>query len=352
MNRVLITAIGGGGVGDQLLKALNRANSNQYEIYGCDSRPFPAQAMNVTGFTQIPLASDDSYIEHLLNLCIFWKIEVLFLGSEPEIRSVSDNRHLFEEIGVMVPLNSTQLIKLCMNKSQLNKTLSTLGFKVPKHRLISNLNSISDIDFFPVIVKPSGFSSGSKDVFIAQTAKELLGIAQYFGLGSYINDFIVEEYIGTSKNEFTVGVLHDLDGNFIDTIALNRDLTGGLNVRASVSNHTKKEQLGDRLVVSSGISQGVLGKFKLITDQCRAIAEALESRGPLNIQCRVVDGVVHVFEINPRHSGTTSLRAMVGFNEPDLLIRRHLLGQTVEIDQDWPSVRIERTLTEEMILNK
>jgi carbamoyl-phosphate synthase large subunit len=239
-----------------------------------------------------------------------------------------------------------------MNKSQLNKTLSTLGFKVPKHRLISNLNSISDIDFFPVIVKPSGFSSGSKDVFIAQTAKELLGIAQYFGLGSYINDFIVEEYIGTSKNEFTVGVLHDLDGNFIDTIALNRDLTGGLNVRASVSNHTKKEQLGDRLVVSSGISQGVLGKFKLITDQCRAIAEALESRGPLNIQCRVVDGVVHVFEINPRHSGTTSLRAMVGFNEPDLLIRRHLLGQTVEIDQDWPSVRIERTLTEEMILNK
>ena len=34
-----------------------------------------------------------------------------------------------------------------------------------------------------------------------------------------------------------------------------------------------------------------------------------------------------MFEINPRFSGTTSLRAMVGYNEPDVLIRHHVLGE-------------------------
>jgi carbamoyl-phosphate synthase large subunit len=36
-----------------------------------------------------------------------------------------------------------------------------------------------------------------------------------------------------------------------------------------------------------------------------------------------------IFEINPRFSGTSSIRAMLGFNEPDLLIRKHLLGETL-----------------------
>jgi carbamoyl-phosphate synthase large subunit len=102
-------------------------------------------------------------------------------------------------------------------------------------------------------------------------------------------------------------------------------------------------------VISSGVSQGRIGKFKKITDQCRKIAEALESHGPLNIQCRVVDGVVHVFEINPRLSGTTSLRALIGFNEPDLLIQRHLKGREIHIDQQWPITKIERTLVEQIV---
>jgi len=50
----------------------------------------------------------------------------------------------------------------------------------------------------------------------------------------------------------------------------------------------------------------------------------------VNVQCRLVDGEVVVFEINPRFSGTTSLRAMVGYNEPDVLFRHHVLGEPIE----------------------
>jgi carbamoyl-phosphate synthase large subunit len=140
-----------------------------------------------------------------------------------------------------------------------------------------------------------------------------------------------------------------MSGNFIDSIALNRDLSGGISVKSMVPNRTNNKKLGPHLVISSGLSQGVIGKFSEITDQCRSIAESLKSKGALNLQCRVIDNQVYVFEINPRHSGTTSIRSMVGFNEPDLLIKRHILGQAIELDRSWPLRRIERRLIEEEV---
>jgi carbamoyl-phosphate synthase large subunit len=53
-----------------------------------------------------------------------------------------------------------------------------------------------------------------------------------------------------------------------------------------------------------------------------------------------------VFEINPRFSGTTLLRALAGFNEPDLLIRKHLLGEPVRARFDHAFGTVVRGLSE------
>jgi carbamoyl-phosphate synthase large subunit len=45
------------------------------------------------------------------------------------------------------------------------------------------------------------------------------------------------------------------------------------------------------------------------------------------VQCRKTERGVVAFEINPRLSGTTSIRALVGFNEPEILIRYFLTGE-------------------------
>ena len=55
---------------------------------------------------------------------------------------------------------------------------------------------------------------------------------------------------------------------------------------------------------------------------------------------------VYVFEINPRFSGTTHLRAMVGYNEPDMIVRRHVLGQQLEVRFPYQSATILRGLEE------
>jgi carbamoyl-phosphate synthase large subunit len=90
-----------------------------------------------------------------------------------------------------------------------------------------------------------------------------------------------------------------------------------------IPNLTGRKDLGSFLAISSGITQGEISTFTPVLDACRRIAEALGSRGPLNIQGRWDGSNFMPFEINPRFSGTTSMRAMAGFNEPVLLIRSH-----------------------------
>jgi carbamoyl-phosphate synthase large subunit len=67
------------------------------------------------------------------------------------------------------------------------------------------------------------------------------------------------------------------------------------------------------------------------------------------VQCRLVDGEVYVFEINPRFSGTTSLRAMVGYNEPDILLKLHLRGERTEPRFEYGKGWIIRSLNETML---
>ncbi|MDI6797077.1 MAG: ATP-grasp domain-containing protein, partial [Desulfatibacillaceae bacterium] len=71
----------------------------------------------------------------------------------------------------------------------------------------------------------------------------------------------------------------------------------------------------------SGYSQGYIGDFPEVRKVAENIAQSAGSTGPLNIQGRLHNGVFYPFEINPRFSATTYLRALAGFNEIDFFIR-------------------------------
>jgi carbamoyl-phosphate synthase large subunit len=77
-------------------------------------------------------------------------------------------------------------------------------------------------------------------------------------------------------------------------------------------------------VVSSGFTQGHIDDFPGVRAQAERLAAALGSRGPLNVQGRLVGEELAVFEINPRFSGTEAIRAMAGWNGPEALVDFHL----------------------------
>jgi carbamoyl-phosphate synthase large subunit len=86
-----------------------------------------------------------------------------------------------------------------------------------------------------------------------------------------------------------------------------------------------------------------------ILDVCTKIAKNLDVRGAVNIQGRMTSDGFKVFEINPRFSGTTSIRAIMGYNEPDILLRRHLLGEKIEPNFKYSHGLVLRNLVESRV---
>lgn len=325
--RVCVTGVGGGALGEQIVKALRLATTPYY-IVGTDTNPYSSGFAMVDTKAKLPRATEPEYLQELLALCQEHSIQALFPGSEIELKVMSEHRESISAKGILLPINPTSLIDACMDKLAMFDMLHKRGFQVPWFRRIGSLQDASSFPIFPIVFKPSKGSGGSADTVIVQNEAEAQVFARF--LLELYPEFIAQEYIGTPEDEYTVGILNDLNGRFINSIAVHRSLDSALSRRFRVPNKTDRHELGPFLVISSGISQGTIGSFPEITKPCEELAKMLHPLGAINIQCRFVNGKICVFEINPRFSGTTSLRAMAGFNEPDVLIRRHILKQPVE----------------------
>ena len=91
-------------------------------------------------------------------------------------------------------------------------------------------------------------------------------------------------------------------------------------------------------MISSGYSQGLIDDFPDVRFTAERIALGVGSRGPMNIQGRVRDGVFVPFEINPRFSASVYLRALAGFNEVAIYLDFLLHGlepKPCEIRSGW-----------------
>ena len=340
---VLITAVGGGGVGEQLVKALRLA-PRPYRIVGADVEPHSLGLQEVDVPILLPLASAPEYVDTVLSLCSRLGIRAVYPGSEPELIILSAARARFASAGVVLFANSAEVIAIGLDKARTAEFLAAHGFRPPRSLVIARASDFAAVSFLPAVLKPNTSGGGSANVFVAQTAEELRLFGSYL-LASF-SSCLAQEYVGSAADEYTVGVLSDLDGGLIHSIAVRRNILPAFSNRSKVKNRSGNPALGDQLVVSNGVTQGEIGAFPEVTGPCERIAAALSSRGPLNLQCRLVEGEVRVFEINPRFSGSASLRAMAGFNEPDLLYRRHVEGERLTPRFAYRSGRIARGLRE------
>lgn len=321
--RVLVTGVGGGGNGEQLVKALRMAKT-AYRIFGADITPLSKGLFLTDERIILPPAGAPEYLDELLRVCRQNRIDALFTGSEPELKRISAVQDEIRANGVFLPMNPASVIETCLDKAKTMTFLSENGFSFPETTAIRSVADLAAVAAFPVVLKPSIGGGGSANTFIAQSADELRLFGEWM-LRIY-PEFIVQRYVGNPDCEFTVGVLCDMEGELINSIAVKKNILSALSCRMKIKSRFSDELL----VISNGITQGAIGRYPEVTRQCEEIALRLGTRSAINIQLRFVDGKAHVFEINPRYSGTSSFRAMVGYNEPDILIRKYLLGETIE----------------------
>lgn len=303
--RVMIAGVGGASLGTEIFKSLRLAGG--YEIYGCDVSAI-AYGLYEPGFAKTYRVDRGNYVGSVLEACADSGTCCLIPGGEQPMSLLAEANDKLAKAGIRLLANAPEVIATFTDKAATFKRLAEHGISIPRTIVV---NDVTDLDFvgFPCIIKPTTGSGGSAAVFFAVGADEAMIYAEFIRrMGSFP---IAQEYVDDREGEFTIGVLSLPNGHIAGSIALRRVLDAKLSVAYR----------GRGGIVSSGYSQGYIDEFPHLCRQAERIAAIIGSRGPINIQGRVRNGVLLPFEINPRFSASTYLRALAGFNEIDMLIR-------------------------------
>lgn len=311
---VMIAGIGGASLGTELLKCLHLAG--RYDVFGCDVSN-TAYGLYDEGFRKTFLTTRDDYVGSVIRACREAGARWLLPGGEQPTVLLGAALDQLRSEGIGLVANDAALVAQFSDKAASFERLRSLGIAVPR-TVRAGPGSRFDAEVgLPCIVKPATGTGGSTMVFFATSEAEADAYAEHITRAG--GTPVAQEYIQPDEGEFTVGVLSTPDGDVAGSVALRRSLDAKLSVLS-------RDRGG---VVSSGYSQGFIGDFPGIRQQAEAIARAIGSRGPINVQGRVRDGRLLPFEINPRLSASSYLRAMAGFNEPDLLLQHLAFGTPI-----------------------
>ncbi|WP_349921786.1 ATP-grasp domain-containing protein [Aeromonas veronii] len=290
---VMVMAVGS-PLGQSILKAV-RASPYVDNIYATDISVLAAglHFENVHPVI-LPLVKENSYFDELTSFVEKYDIKVIFPTIAVEHEFFAKYTTYFHERRIHIVSCEASVFEICNDKYESMQYLRRNNIAAPSTILGCEHDAIEEFIKrygFPVVIKPRNGAS-SNDVFIIKNKARLLAL-----LGAYPEDyFVVQEYLEDPK-DYTAGVYVSSSADFNDVIIFERDLKFGLSYSG-------------KIIIDEGIKK-----------YCLSIANALKSTYSINIQFKMMAGQPYCYEINPRLSSTTSVRAHFGFNEPDMIIR-------------------------------
>lgn len=308
---VMIAGIGGASLGTEICKALRLTGS--YRVYGCDVSP-TAYGLYEPAFDATFRVDRSDYVPNVIAACHRVGANWLIPGGEQPTSILSAASPQLAKAGIRLLTNAADVIAAFSDKQRTFDLLAKAGVSIPRTAPIACAQDIKRVGL-PCIIKPATGSGGSASVFFAPSTDEVMIYAKFIRCNGSVP--IAQEYVSDAEGEFTIGVLSLPDGRVAGSVALRRVLDAKLSVAYR----------GRGGVVSSGYSQGYIGEFPELCAQAERIARVIGSCGPINVQGRVRDGMLLPFEINPRFSASTYLRALAGFNEIDMLVRHLSTGE-------------------------
>jgi len=299
MITALITGVGS-NIGEGIIKAL-RLSKIKIRIIGTDIHPLSAGLFRCDKGYVVPPANSENFKEVILRICKNERVNIIFVGSDPEISFFSlEKNNIEQETGSFVLASPYKLVNTFHDKWLSFLFFKENGFNCPQSILKDEIKIKEFVTKtgFPLVVKPR-IGRGSRDVFVVKDEAELR-----YAL-TKVSDPIIQEYI-SSDEEYTCGIFFDSKSKPKGIIIMKRELLAGTTYRAIVDDYPE------------------------IRKEIEKIAKKLSAEGaigPLNVQCRLLPKGPVILEINPRFSGTTAIRAHFNFNEPALSIRHFIMGE-------------------------
>jgi carbamoyl-phosphate synthase large subunit len=234
----------------------------------------------------VPLTTDKKYIPIIKSICFRERIHLLIPTIDDELPIFGKHREDFLTRGIRVAVSSENTSLICNDKRLTSDFLMSRGIPFARTWSPEELHSL--VLDYPLFLKPRS-GRGSIGAFTIQNEREL-----NFFL-DYVQDPVVQEYL--PGREFTVDVLADFNGKIISAVPRERlVIRSGVSDRGQTLNHPGMMKLAIRA------------------------AEALDIRGPANIQMKLQNDSATIFEVNPRFSGGIPLTIAAGADFPAWLI--------------------------------
>lgn len=298
--KILVTGAGA-VLGQGIIKSL-RQSTLGCTIVAADPNPLSAGLYWADTAYRLPMADDPAFGARIEALLERERPDAVLVGTDVELSYFAAHRAALEAtFDTQVIVSDPRVIAIADDKYETYRFFRDAGFHPPASARSEDLAAIGaliDGVGFPLVVKPR---VGARSVGVsivrnmAELDRALEGRTQ----------LVVQECVGTSDGEYTAGALV-FDGEVQGSIVMRRDLRDGNTYRAYVDD------------------------YDALNRSVQAFAAALCPHGPANFQFRLDrNGMPRVFEINARFSGTTPMRAIAGFNEVEMSLRRLLHGTPI-----------------------
>lgn len=275
----LVTAMGG-DIGGSVVRCL-RTEFPKESLLGCDITPYVSEREEVGKFFLMPSYEEkEKYLQTLLQKCKRYEVTHILPMTEGEIKLFDEYRNVFASEGLKIMINRSDILQVAFSKFNTAMAVAKMGLNSPKTWRVEDMTEELP---YPVIIKPDD-GCGSRGIQIIHDKQEYK-IATF-----QKTNMIVQEYIGTAEEEYTVGLF--ANGKDMKSIAFKRSIGyGGMSKIV--------ERIEDRKI-----------------DQIvQTVADTFELEGAINIQMRKQEGEYYIFEINPRISSTVGFRYLLGFKD-------------------------------------
>lgn len=302
--KVAVTGVGG-NIGYGIIRALKLC-SIDVTIVAFDAEPSAIGLYQSDEAYLLPrIHNEERCLTEVITICRQIGVDVILVGSDIELPFYSRYREKIEsQTRAKVLLNSSKVIRIGCDKWLTYQFLKDKGLPycrstIPYSRDIDGVLDFANELGYPLVVKPR-FGSGAKNFHIVYDKEALLFYVKR------TQDCIIQEYLKGDNGEYTSSVFSDKNGVIKGIFVSKRIL-----------------RKGDSYVI-------YCGKFPEVEEQVKKVVTELGSIGVCNVQLLFgkEKGPI-VFEINPRFSGTSVIRALYGFNEIEFMIRHFVFGEDI-----------------------
>lgn len=296
--RVLVTGMGN-PLGQNIYKAL-KMSALPLRIWVMDANTFSAGLTWEPDSVLAPMVRDPGYLDQFEAFLTRNGIDIVFFGTEAEPAALRPHLDaLTARTGTTFALDRQAVLDVADDKLLTARALAAAGIDHPRSAPAEDaaaVAALAEAAGFPLIAKPRKGSAAR-------------GLYQFRAPGDLRPDlppnYVVQECLLPDDQEYTVGIYRTREGQAVAATVILRELNFGLTYK------------------------GVLVRHPGIETYAMEVAAALGATGSVNVQLRLTDRGPVAFEVNPRFSSTTPIRAHFGVNEPELAIRELVLGEAL-----------------------